>query len=295
MGRQLRRVEKAFKWPVGKIWEGFENPHWKRSRACPHCQAGSSKEAKNLQDLWYGYGGFDPSDKGSAPWMPTEPAIYERALRNEKGPGWAADQEARRLCEHFNASWSHHLAQDEVDALVQDGRLWDFTRDFIPGQGWVDKKDAPAPLAIDVNRWSLSGMAHDSINCWIVIKHVCQKNGWPTACAKCEGEGRLWESPQAQDDYNAWEPSEPPVGPWWQMWETVSEGSPISPAFEQPEELARWLAQNRGGSIDEGVSAEKWMDFIMGPGWAPSMMGNSSGLVSGVEAMAHAAQTKDVF
>lgn len=287
MGRQTKRVAASFPWPIGKIWEGFENPHWKSSSKCPHCDNGSSEEARKLSEMWYGYGGFKPEMKGSQPWQPTEPSIARQAERNSGGPGLAADREARRLCDYYNAGWSHHLAQDEVDALIKAGRLHGLRSDFIPGKGWVEKPGGARVLAVDVNRWSLDGMAHDSINNWVVVGHVCEANGWPTMCKLCEGEGRAWESAQAKLDYEAWEPSEPPTGPWWQVWETVSEGSPVSPAFEDPEELARWLAGNRSGSIDEGTSAQQWLEFIMGPGWAPSMvMSRSAGVMSGVKALA---------
>lgn len=35
-----------------------------------------------------------------------------------------------------------------------------------------------------------------------------------------------------------------PSGDWYQLFETVSEGTPLSPPFEKPEELVEWLANN---------------------------------------------------
>lgn len=60
-------------------------------------------------------------------------------------------------------------------------------------------------------------------------------------CPHCEGEKRAYPPP-----------IEVPDGPGWQMWETTSEGSPISPVFETPEALAHWLA-------DTGASSFGWM------------------------------------
>jgi hypothetical protein len=37
---------------------------------------------------------------------------------------------------------------------------------------------------------------------------------------------------------------DPPEGPGWQLWETTSEGSPISPVFKSPEDLADWCVPN---------------------------------------------------
>ena len=57
--------------------------------------------------------------------------------------------------------------------------------------------------------------------------------------------------------------------------QTVSD-KPYTPAFETPEELARWCADHPWGmEVDEPVSYETWLRFITGLGWAPSMMGTS--------------------
>ena len=50
----------------------------------------------------------------------------------------------------------------------------------------------------------------------------------------------------------AWEPASPPnpyrfmpTGEWYQLFETISEGTPLSPAFEKPQELVKWLTENK--------------------------------------------------
>lgn len=69
------------------------------------------------------------------------------------------------------------------------------------------------------------------------------------------------------------------------MYEDTSEGTPISPAFETPEELARWLADNGASAFGHsGASYEQWLAVARG-GWAPSMVMDSRGVRSGVEAM----------
>ena len=68
------------------------------------------------------------------------------------------------------------------------------------------------------------------------------------------------------------------------MYENVSEGTPISPAFETPEELARWLA-NTGASAfgQQGASYEGWLRVCNG-GYAPSMVVCNGVIQSGVDA-----------
>jgi hypothetical protein len=297
MGRQLRRVQLDFSWPQHKVWDGFVNHHYGNRIECEHCdETGSSPEARELSDVWYGKGSrpFRPEDRGSKPYTEDTPEIRAFAERNvTRSPeyyGPATDsnirREARRLCEHFNQQWSHHLNQDDVDALVREGRLIDFTHTFTKGIGWQPKDPQVMPTAEEVNRWSISGaMGHDSINQWVVVKAELERQGKSSTCEHCQGHGFTWPSLEAEAEYENWKETEPPEGPGYQLWETVSEGSPISPVFETAEELAQWLAGNRQGSIDDGTTYEQWMRFICGSGWAPSLVGTSQGLVSGVQAV----------
>ena len=69
------------------------------------------------------------------------------------------------------------------------------------------------------------------------------------------------------------------------MYESTSEGTPISPAFATPEELAKWLSDT-GASAFAGQSAsyEAWLRIALG-GFAPSAVLTGDGLLSGVEAL----------
>ena len=290
MGREVKRVALDFEWPLNKPYEGFINPHYTAVR-CEHCDAtGYSPRAHHLYQMWYGYVPFDPEgDKDSPSFLYTDQVIQDRAAWNVKsspeyyGTGaTAVDREAMRLADLFNSSWSHHLDQQDVQALIDGGRLWDFTRTFVPGEGWKDNPDATVPTARQVNEWSLSGMGHDSINQWIATKAVCDREGVSATCSHCDGQGSVWPSEEDELRYDQWERSEPPAGEGYQIWETVSEGSPISPMFADPHELAEHMSHTRWGA-DSGTSAEQWFKFIVGPGWAPSMIMDSSGrIIDGV-------------
>jgi len=107
-------------------------------------------------------------------------------------------------------------------------------------------------------------------------------------CPTCEGDGQVFpkiEPPSYElskfPDY-----MERIFGEeyGWQMWETTSEGSPISPVCASPEELARWLTDN-GASTFASMTAdyEQWLNMIKGPGSAPSMViSPEKGIQSGV-------------
>lgn len=92
--------------------------------------------------------------------------------------------------------------------------------------------------------------------------------------AMCAFHRALWDGPYAKLD--------PPAGEGWQLWETVSEGSPISPVFATKDGLVDWLCSS---AYQFGISrpmqreqAERFVDA----GWAPSMVGVPGvGVVSG--------------
>ena len=77
--------------------------------------------------------------------------------------------------------------------------------------------------------------------------------------------------PDAEFGEQMAEGSTPVKGDWWQMWQTVSDKA-YTPAFATPEELARWCAEHPwGAEVDNPVSYDRWLAFIIGPGWAPTM------------------------
>lgn len=293
MGREVKRVPADFDWPQNEVWKGYLNPHYGKSRNCPFCEgSGESRRARELKDRWYGKIPFAPSETGSVPFEADHPSVCELARRNvERSPEYygtddgAEEREARRLARLFNERWSHHLSQKDVDVLAKEGRLRDLTHEWTAEGGWMKRENGESPTAQETNEWSLGGMGHDAINCWIVVRAACERENVSVECAHCSGEGILWETPEAKAESEAWEREEPPKGEYWQIWETVSEGSPISPALPSPEELARWMA-GRSWGADKGTPYETWLKFIRGPGWAPSAVGDGKGsLMSGVEAM----------
>jgi len=63
---------------------------------------------------------------------------------------------------------------------------------------------------------------------------------------------------------------------WFQAYETVSEGTPVTPPFATQEELIDYLA-TRGDFWDQHRGEGPWprenaRKFVLGSGWAPSMI-----------------------
>lgn len=119
---------------------------------------------------------------------------------------------------------------------------------------------------------------HDSMDAWAAVKKLGEMAGLPDdwhTCPVCHGHGN---HPDDQDAIDAWKATEPPVGEGWQVWETVSEGSPISPVFVTAIECAAWVEKNEHCSLDAA------MKFV-NDGWAPSMIMDGKGLRSGIQAL----------
>lgn len=129
-----------------------------------------------------------------------------------------------------------------------------------------------------------SFFGHDSCDIYVAEQAILKAAGlsedWGV-CAACGGDAI---DPDAKAAYEAWEPTEPPAGDGWQMWETTSEGSPISPVCASPEALAHWLADNHASTFGSDTTTyERWLAMIQS-GWAPSMVVTGTTIQSGVDA-----------
>ena len=49
----------------------------------------------------------------------------------------------------------------------------------------------------------------------------------------------------------------------YQCWETVSEGSPISPLFDSMDVLCCWLSENENKDITEKLTKDGWFHALM--------------------------------
>lgn len=116
----------------------------------------------------------------------------------------------------------------------------------------------------------------------------------------------FWEwagSHPDRDDYVDYKDEEPT---WWQAYETVSEGTPVSPPFETKEELIQYLADNGDFWDQKRCKEPKWASLWGGiPGvsawgiekatafvnaaWAPSMVMINNEIKSGVDFIAEEA------
>lgn len=260
MGREIKRVPEGFDWPLEKVWHGFIRPENTGPITCSHCKGqGYNQQTRKIADEFYDSNNFGVS------WS------YEYYVNPQGQP---ASRPPWKVLGHTKR-WCNSITQDEVNALVEAGRLYDFTHTWSQETGWVRRADGYIPTEEEVNHWNEHGMGHDGINRSILIKTRAERLGVYGYCDNCNGEGSYFESKIQEQLYEAWQPTEIPTGSWWQVWENVSEGSPVTPAFETQEELIDYLVkygdawdQSRG---DGGWNREAAVKFV-GLEYMPSMI-----------------------
>lgn len=262
MGREIKRIALGFDWPINSMI-------WKgyynpySPMKCKICDGkGTNEEYQRLSDSWYSH--LDPDPDGGG--------------------------------------WSDKITQDEVQALLDAGRLMDFTR--VPlneehreivrkkiengGNSWLPENNGYIPTAEEVNDWQRKNpFGHDGINHMICVEARAKRLGiTDIECQCCDGHGHHWPDDKYEKLCDDWEPVEPPSGDGYQLWSTTSEGTPMSPVLETPEKLAHWLVDNKASTFGyQTASYEEWLSFIRGPGWAPTMVMTGGEITSGVQSV----------
>jgi hypothetical protein len=251
-----------------------------------------------FHDQWYGLAPFDPKAYGAEPLSPYAPAIWRLASKNVGAPAdfytgnakriareakkaeacdpadpilvpfpqfdkeSAINREARRLYALWRCQWQHHLVQADVEALIAEERLWDLTSTWSKAHGWQPREDGHQPTAAEVNAWSLEGFGHDSFNCGHCIEARCAREGVPYLCGRCHGSGSLWPTPEIEKKCEDWQPTDPPIGDGYQLWENCSEGRPVSPVFPSLDALCAWAADHETTFGAARATAKKWKQLL---------------------------------
>ena len=108
----------------------------------------------------------------------------------------------------------------------------------------------------------------------LLLLHIpAEHDGW-----------EFWEwhgKPPDREYHRPWKSED---ATWFQVWETVSEGTPVTPPFATKAELVDYLATN-GDAWDQSRGHGAWSrdaaEKFVGTGWAPSLIiTNNGGAVS---------------
>ncbi|MDB5194713.1 MAG: hypothetical protein JWN50_727 [Parcubacteria group bacterium] len=121
--RTLKRVPLNFRWPIGKLWKGYVNPY-PGPRICEVCDGGGYNAAtKKIADEYYDHEGY------GVRWR------YIHGIAPDGTPTTRPPWKIVGKC----LSWEHDITQDEVEALVAEHRLMEFTHTWTQDHGWQPK------------------------------------------------------------------------------------------------------------------------------------------------------------
>jgi hypothetical protein len=227
MGRELRRVPLDFDAPLKKVWKGYVNPHY---RPCPQCNGRGETRSYQFFSSWV------------------------RLLV------MGADESRLNTPEclaHFakNGRIYPHPYLRSPGLWITDGtelgdQLWDLV-ERLSGR----------PLNPSPFEGCSTGLG--SSEAWRVGESILKAAGldpeaWGS-CPMCEGEG---VHPDHREAHDAWKAEEPPTGEGYQLWETTSEGSPVSPVFASLDALCEWAEVNATVHGDVRTSAARWKEML---------------------------------
>jgi hypothetical protein len=125
---------------------------------------------------------------------------------------------------------------------------------------------------------------------WIDGLLAWERGERPEYATKEDGDYWEWQgNPPDRVYYRPWRDEE---ATWFQLWQTVSEGSPVSPPFATLDELAAHLAEH-GDDWDRSRGNGGWgierAKAFCAEGWAPSMAVIDGRLIEGTAlALLHA-------
>lgn len=234
MGRELKRVPLDFSWPLNKVWSGFVNPHYKK---CP-------------QDGVTCLGGSTVADQ----WLDSIVRFLE--LLAEQGEANTPENVAFMRAQ--GRTYPHpYLARFEQAPTYRSGSYYSIVP---PDQELARVLKLFAGLKPDA-KLGLCGDHLGSSLAKAIKKTAKLPEKWGY-CPVCDGSG---QDPASKEAYDAWEETPVPTGPGYQVWETVSEGSPVSPVFATADGLEHYLVNTSGHSRE---SARAFIES----GWVPSMV-----------------------
>lgn len=253
MSREVRRVPLGFDWPLNKVWGGYVLPDNLKPRRCPDCESGATAAAEWLYAFCRRIQGLGDDIRDQRAGKPMHPYLAEDPNAHT----------TRGAIDHATKRWTElpRIIRPSADIIPLLAGLTDRTEDQI--------------------LHPLTGDHSYRILMKIVAAAGLDPDAWGL-CTTCSGEAVIEAYEGQAADAEAWSSTEPPAGDGWQMWETVSDGSPVSPVFPTAEALAAWMSHPDRGRHQ--VSPDVAARFIRA-GWAPTAASdpNTPGAVSGIE------------
>lgn len=230
MGRILKRVPLDFSWPLKRVWKGYINPY--RGVDCPYC----------YEPEWHTAGGYTPeAQEYKKRWRTPDNAHY---VQNPYRPN-------TRYCPEAH---EYNLEQWEYDFIVNDEQC----RHHVFGN--LD----PVPALSELKEYFLQQIDPiGSIVEFCLTEEYCRRKGVSAICPHCVGTGVVYLNDEIKKLHDEFKKVEPPTGDGYQLWETTSEGSPVSPVFETFDELCEWCVSNASTFADWKATKEEWAEMLL--------------------------------
>lgn len=202
-----------------------------------------------IDEIWSGY--LRPEELNFPTCLDCDGSGYSpaaRAIANTFYPHQIGGRDAAAL------AWHDKIGQAEVDNLVERGRL----RVWRDGK-WVTEPRTAEEINTLNHRPGLDG--HDGINRYILISFRCKLLGIIEQGPTCSGHGDIATTEEREASEN-WEGTDPPEGDGYQLWNTTTEGQPMTPVFATLDELCDHAAQHCTVFASDRASAEGWKHML---------------------------------
>lgn|SRR3990167_6789817 len=129
-------------------------------------------------------------------------------------------------------------------------------------QGLVPSPDMAELTTALAGRAPAGRMGHDTSDKWSATKKIIKAAKLPKDWGTCKTCAGHCVDPAVKVAYDAWKETKPPKGKGFQLWETTSEGSPISPVFKTLDELCEWCAGNASTFGSSKANKERWREML---------------------------------
>jgi hypothetical protein len=107
---------------------------------------------------------------------------------------------------------------------------------------------------------------HDACDTWAAERAIVTAAGLDSdtwgICPTCDGHASVETYPGQRADAEKWEPTEPPTGYGWQVWQTGSEGGPCSPVFATRADLVNYHASPANAATMVVLTHEQAEAFV---------------------------------
>jgi hypothetical protein len=291
MGRKIKRVPLDFDWPFEETWEGFLNP-WRKN--CMWCHnSGVTETSDRFESFCMNvnvlYASVADRPENFVPARPFPPEFKTMSRMTKQPCKWPwphldiletlteiagvslSDEDAERILNLVNA-WHDPYTPPRYpyQSITVRGQQRNFPHPYLTEDSISDPGTTLGPFLKGIgggSGWSASRFDVSRKIC----RHIynLEEGQYPYdleeykalfECPACSGSGL---DPRCREKYDGWEPTPIPEGPGYQIWETVSEGSPVSPVFETKGALVIWM-------VEEGTTQESAEAFTKSE-WVPSM------------------------